>query len=68
MSNEQNTKAGEQTSGDQTAGGPAGIDRNEGQTLNGTVGGSGSDLENASQRLGGNEEIDKEKADKGEKE
>jgi len=55
MTSEENKKTGEETSGDQVESGPAGMDRNEGQTLNGTVGGTGSDLDSTSERLGGSE-------------
>lgn len=66
MASEENTKQGEQTSGDQAAGGPSGMDRNEGQTQNGTIGGSGSELENATERLGGNaEQIEKGEGEAG---
>jgi hypothetical protein len=55
MANDENKNQSAETSGDQKPGGVADLDRNEGQTLNGVVGGTGSDLEQDTSRLGGNE-------------
>ena len=55
MANKEDKKEDQKTSGGQKASEVMGMDRNEGQTLNGNVGGVGSDLENVSDRLGGNE-------------
>ena len=50
MINEENKGAGEKTSG-APANDAQGMDRNEGQTLNGPVGGTGSELDKDAKRL-----------------
>lgn len=60
MPENENKQQGEnnaESSGDQPSGGVMGLDRSEGQTNNGVIGGTGSDLDQATERLGGaNEE------------
>jgi len=53
METDEKNKATHETSGDQEPGGHAGLDRHEGQTNNGTIGGTGSDLDKTTERLGG---------------
>lgn len=50
MINEENKGAAEQPS-EASPDDSQGMDRNEGQTLNGPLGGTGSDLDNVSKRL-----------------
>ena len=56
MAENENNQQGEkkmESSGDQPSGGVMDLDRSEGQTNNGVIGGTGSDLDKATERLGG---------------